>query len=205
MDDLDTATRMTKSIRSTGNSSPSQQRSQIKKEVCGNIFNQLADNGHEAVEKPGFVEELQAHFNRLPTRYFLAASVLSIGKCSFSLYLPACLEDFATIWQLQKVHLLYQHWTFLKIKGVAEHGVPRIISLNCLQLVHSHLPAKLDAGLQNINRWSFDQAGCRMCRCPMILTNFLVFQLDFARPAIAILCDHRKFKVPCQIWQNVLL
>lgn len=50
--------------------SSNQLRQQKKKEVCERILSQLADIGHESVEKPGFAEELQTHFNRLPTRYF---------------------------------------------------------------------------------------------------------------------------------------
>lgn len=44
------------------------QRKQKKKEVCESILSQLAHNGDESVEMPAFAEELQAHFNRLPTR-----------------------------------------------------------------------------------------------------------------------------------------
>lgn len=43
-------------------------RKQKKKEVCDGVLAQLAHDGHGAVAVPGFVEELQAHFNRLPTR-----------------------------------------------------------------------------------------------------------------------------------------
>lgn len=68
--ELDQPTKMT-TISRGGAASPTQQRHQMKKEVCAKILKLLADIGHEAVEKPGFAEELQAHFNRLPTRYLL--------------------------------------------------------------------------------------------------------------------------------------
>jgi len=61
--ELDQLTKMTTSSRG-GNPSPN------KKEVCAKVLEQLADIGHESVVKPGFSEDLQAHFNRLPTRYF---------------------------------------------------------------------------------------------------------------------------------------
>ncbi|KAG0557777.1 hypothetical protein KC19_11G156500 [Ceratodon purpureus] len=62
--------KMTSSARG-GAGSPNQQRHQKKKEVCAKILAQLREIGHESVEKPGFAEELQAHFSRLPTRYAL--------------------------------------------------------------------------------------------------------------------------------------
>ena len=43
-------------------------RKQKKKEVCESVLAQLARDGNGAVTVPGFAEELQAHFNRLPTR-----------------------------------------------------------------------------------------------------------------------------------------
>ncbi|XP_024543267.1 serine/threonine-protein kinase STY46 isoform X1 [Selaginella moellendorffii] len=42
-----------------------------KAEVCQEIVKRLQAENHEALEDPGFLEELQAHFNRLPTRYAL--------------------------------------------------------------------------------------------------------------------------------------
>lgn len=60
-------TKMSKSSRGGGgNTSP---KTEKKMQVCGKILRQLADDGHEVATKPGFAEELQAHFNRLPTRY----------------------------------------------------------------------------------------------------------------------------------------
>jgi len=64
--------------------SSNQQRHQKKKEVCERILSQLADIGHESVEKPGFAEELQAYFTRLPTRYFLAVETLYDCEVIFS-------------------------------------------------------------------------------------------------------------------------
>lgn len=64
MEELDTLSKMTRNNKA-GNTSP---KSQKKMQVCGKILMQLAADGHEVVDKPGFAEELQAHFNRLPTR-----------------------------------------------------------------------------------------------------------------------------------------
>ncbi|XP_024393616.1 serine/threonine-protein kinase STY46 isoform X3 [Physcomitrium patens] len=47
------------------------QRKQKKREVCESILSQLQDSGNDAASIPGFADELQAHFNRLPTRYAL--------------------------------------------------------------------------------------------------------------------------------------
>lgn len=44
------------------------QRKQKKREVCESILSQLQDSGNDAASIPGFADELQAHFNRLPTR-----------------------------------------------------------------------------------------------------------------------------------------
>ena len=45
------------------------QRKQKKKEVCESILSQLAHNVDAYyVAMPAFAEELQAHFDRLPTR-----------------------------------------------------------------------------------------------------------------------------------------
>lgn len=68
MEEADVVTRMTKGSRGGGNTSPKQEK---KKQVCAKILRQLADDGHEVATKPGFAEELQAHFMRLPTRYAL--------------------------------------------------------------------------------------------------------------------------------------
>jgi hypothetical protein len=65
--ELDQPMKMANTARG-GATSPNQQRHQKKKEVCAKILAQLADIGHESVQEPGFAEELQAHFNRLPTR-----------------------------------------------------------------------------------------------------------------------------------------
>lgn len=65
MEESDVVMKMPHSGRSSGNSSP---KTEKKKQVCGKILRQLADDGHEVVSNPGFAEELQAHFNRLPTR-----------------------------------------------------------------------------------------------------------------------------------------
>lgn len=54
-----------------GSSSPTHQRHRVKQEVCAKVLERLREVGHEAVNNPKFVEELQAHFNRLPTRYAL--------------------------------------------------------------------------------------------------------------------------------------
>jgi hypothetical protein len=71
MEESDVLTRMTKGSRGGGNTSPKQEK---KKQVCAKILRQLADDGHEVATKPGFAEELQAHFMRLPTRYPSPAS-----------------------------------------------------------------------------------------------------------------------------------
>ncbi|KAG0583370.1 hypothetical protein KC19_3G131200 [Ceratodon purpureus] len=68
MEESDVLTKMGKSSRGGGNTSPKQEK---KKQVCAKILRQLADDGHEVATKPGFAEELQAHFTRLPTRYAL--------------------------------------------------------------------------------------------------------------------------------------
>jgi len=52
-----------------GSASPKSEKTEKKRQVCGQILRQLAEDGHEVVNNPGFAEELQAHFNRLPTRY----------------------------------------------------------------------------------------------------------------------------------------
>lgn len=46
----------------------SAERKRKKKEVCESVLAQLLRNGDESLALPAFVEELQAHFNRLPTR-----------------------------------------------------------------------------------------------------------------------------------------
>ncbi|XP_024389139.1 serine/threonine-protein kinase STY46 [Physcomitrium patens] len=71
MEESDSLTKMAKASRGA-NISPKQDK---KKQVCQKILRQLADNEHEAAQKPEFVEELQAHFNRLPTRYALDVHV----------------------------------------------------------------------------------------------------------------------------------
>lgn len=65
MEESDTLGKMARNNTKAGNTSP---KSQKKMQVCGKILMQLADDGHGVVDKPGFAEELQAHFNRLPTR-----------------------------------------------------------------------------------------------------------------------------------------
>ena len=42
-------------------------RKQKKKEVCEHVLAQLSHDGHGTVVIPRFAEELEAHFNRLPT------------------------------------------------------------------------------------------------------------------------------------------
>ena len=64
---FDNLVKMTGTTRDE-NMSPSRQRHQEKKEVCEKILSQLVAIGHESVTKPGFAEELQKHFNRLPLR-----------------------------------------------------------------------------------------------------------------------------------------
>lgn len=59
--------RMTMSARD-GDGSPNRQRHQTKQEVCAKILSLLKATGHESVRKPGFAEELQRHFDRLPSR-----------------------------------------------------------------------------------------------------------------------------------------
>ena len=81
MEDSDVLARMAKSgSRGGGNTSPKQEK---KKQVCAKILRQLADDGHEVVTKPGFAEELQAHFLRLPTRYTSYASNALQHFCNF--------------------------------------------------------------------------------------------------------------------------
>jgi len=62
--------KMTMSARD-GDGSPNRQRHQTKQEVCAKILSLLKEIGHESVKKPGFAEELQRHFDRLPSRYAL--------------------------------------------------------------------------------------------------------------------------------------
>ncbi|KAG0563749.1 hypothetical protein KC19_8G056800 [Ceratodon purpureus] len=68
--EFDNLVKMTKTTRDE-NMSPSRQRHQEKKEVCEKILAQLVAIGQESTKKPGFAEELQKHFNRLPLRYAL--------------------------------------------------------------------------------------------------------------------------------------
>lgn len=46
------------------------QRKHKKKEVCESVLAQLVLDGvYDAAAMPAFADQLQAHFNRLPTRY----------------------------------------------------------------------------------------------------------------------------------------
>lgn len=65
--ELDNLVKMTKTARDA-DASPNRQRNQKKKEVCARILLQLAGIGHDSVKQPGFAEELQKHFDRLPSR-----------------------------------------------------------------------------------------------------------------------------------------
>ncbi|KAF8013419.1 hypothetical protein BT93_I1311 [Corymbia citriodora subsp. variegata] len=57
-------------------SSPARNRRQRQKmEVYGEILRRLKDSDLEEPHRPGFDEELWAHFNRLPTRYALDVNV----------------------------------------------------------------------------------------------------------------------------------
>lgn len=78
MEESDSLTKMAKASRGA-NISPKQDK---KKQVCQKILRQLADNEHEAAQKPEFVEELQAHFNRLPTRYILRRAFFALLRSS---------------------------------------------------------------------------------------------------------------------------
>ncbi|KAL3689066.1 hypothetical protein R1sor_015375 [Riccia sorocarpa] len=60
------------SNRGGGDTSPTNpNRHPVKSEVCAEVLRRLAEAGNEVVATPGFAEDLQAHFNRLPTRYAL--------------------------------------------------------------------------------------------------------------------------------------
>ncbi|CAM6085958.1 unnamed protein product [Calypogeia fissa] len=64
--------RVKQSRKSERDSSPTQQgKHPAKVEVCNEVLKKLAEAGNEIVNEPGFADELQAHFNRLPTRYAL--------------------------------------------------------------------------------------------------------------------------------------
>lgn len=57
-------------------SSPARNRGQRQKqEVYGEILRRLKESGLEEPHRPGFDDELWAHFNRLPTRYALDVNV----------------------------------------------------------------------------------------------------------------------------------
>jgi hypothetical protein len=71
MEESDVLTKMAKSSTARGAAGCASPKAEKKREVCGQILQQLADDGHEEVTRPGFAEELQAYFNRLPTRYAL--------------------------------------------------------------------------------------------------------------------------------------
>lgn len=59
-----------RSQKGGGDTSPTNpNRHPVKSEVCAEVLKRLAEAGAEAVAAPGFAEDLQAHFNRLPTRY----------------------------------------------------------------------------------------------------------------------------------------
>ncbi|KAG6552390.1 hypothetical protein Mapa_006244 [Marchantia paleacea] len=61
-----------RSQKGGGDTSPTNpNRHPVKSEVCAEVLKRLAEAGAEAVAAPGFAEDLQAHFNRLPTRYAL--------------------------------------------------------------------------------------------------------------------------------------
>ena len=65
--EFDHLVKMTRTTRDE-NMSPNRQRHQEKKEVCEKILSQLVAIGDESAQQPGFAEELQRHFNRLPLR-----------------------------------------------------------------------------------------------------------------------------------------
>ncbi|KAH7290475.1 hypothetical protein KP509_30G050000 [Ceratopteris richardii] len=46
-----------------------------KAEVCNEIIRRLQNSHHPAIRSPDFVESIQAHFSRLPTRYALDVNV----------------------------------------------------------------------------------------------------------------------------------
>jgi hypothetical protein len=52
----------------SGSMSPTLNRQRVKQDVCEEVYRRLAEYGDASVNTPGFIEELQAHFNRLPTR-----------------------------------------------------------------------------------------------------------------------------------------
>eukprot|EP00249_Psilotum_nudum_P012687 c23920_g1_i2 orf=686-2344(-) len=59
-----------------GDLTPAQLRRQRQKiDVCSDIIRRMKETGHEAVNDPGFTEDLQAFFSRLPTRYALDVNV----------------------------------------------------------------------------------------------------------------------------------
>ena len=65
---------------SLGNTTGKQIRQ--KKDVCNEIIERLRESGHEAVDSPGFVAGLHAHFQHLPVRYRLLG-FLGLRICTF--------------------------------------------------------------------------------------------------------------------------
>eukprot|EP00897_Mesotaenium_endlicherianum_P009163 jgi/Mesen1/8275/ME000448S07418 len=86
------------------------QRQRVKTEVCAEVLNRLKEAGSEAVLQPGFQEELQVHFNRLPTRYALdvnterAEDVLTHKK----LLGLALIPENRPVFHVRPVHVLPQ-------------------------------------------------------------------------------------------------
>ena len=62
-----------------------------KREVCENIITRLRDSCSEALDSVGFVDDLHAHFQRLPLRY-----VVVYKKYPITLYLVYCCCVFST-------------------------------------------------------------------------------------------------------------
>lgn len=61
--------RAKQSRKSERDSSPTQQgKHPAKVEVCNEVLKKLAEADNDVVNTPGFAEDLQTHFNRLPTR-----------------------------------------------------------------------------------------------------------------------------------------
>lgn len=47
------------------------QRLKIKQDVCDKILKRLREAGAEGIDEPGFADELEEHFKKLPTRFLL--------------------------------------------------------------------------------------------------------------------------------------
>ena len=69
-----------------------------KKDVCNEIIERLRESGHEAVDSPGFVAGLHAHFQHLPVRYRLLG-FLGLRICTFQfIFVFLMLHEFSSFY-----------------------------------------------------------------------------------------------------------